>query len=131
MRRKPSENQPLPFYRVAVRISLTDYRDTVKRGHDVGRIGDSGTQDIFDGKPSKSARHLLPVDLWATAQRKLDLVLAASVLGALSSPPNNHLKKLAGDLKGQWSIRINDQYRIVFRWSDELRAHDVRICDYH
>lgn len=95
------------------------------------RIGDSGTQDIFDGKPSKSARHLLPGDLWSTAQRKLDLVLAASVLGALSSPPNNHLKNLAGDLKGQWSIRINAHYRIVFQWSDELRAHDVSICDYH
>ncbi len=95
------------------------------------RIGDTGTQALFDGKPSKAARQLLPHDLWATAQRKLDLVLAASVIGALSTPPNNHLKRLAGDLKGQWSIRINDQYRIIFRWSDELRAHDVRICDYH
>jgi len=97
----------------------------------VGRISHGGTQDIFNGKPSKAGRRLLPNDLWSTAQRKLDLVLAASVLGALSTPPNIHLKKLSGQLKGEWSIRINDQYRIVFRWSNELRAHDVRICDYY
>ena len=121
----------LPFYQDAVKNHLTYYRHTVIRGYDVERISDRGTKDIFDGKPSKSGRHLLPGDLWPTAQRKLDLVLAASVLGALSTPPNNHLKKLSGELKGQWSIRINDQYRIVFRWSNELRAHDVRICDYH
>jgi proteic killer suppression protein len=97
----------------------------------VGRIADQATQDIYDGKPTGPARRALPQDLWPGAQRKLDLVLAASILKALASPPNNRLKKLDGDLAGQWSIRINDQYRIVFHWTDELRAHHVRICDYH
>ncbi len=99
--------------------------------HDLERISDKSTQDIYDGISSKAARNLLPMDLWATAQRKLDFVLSASIIGALASPPNNHLKKLAGDFKGFWSIRINDQHRILFRWSEELRAHDVRIYDYH
>jgi toxin HigB-1 len=55
---------------------------------------------------------------------------AARVLGDLASPPGNRLKALAGDRKGQHSIRINDQWRICFVWRDEA-AYDVEIVDYH
>lgn len=95
------------------------------------RISDQATLDVYNDRSSGPGRRALPKDLWSIAQRKLDFVLAASNLAALSSPPSNRLKKLDGDLAGMWSIRINDQYRIVFCWTEDLRAHHVRICDYH
>ncbi len=55
---------------------------------------------------------------------------AAAALQDLKSPPGNHLEKLSGDRDGQWSIRINDQYRICFRWQDG-DAWEVEIIDYH
>ena len=64
------------------------------------------------------------------AVRKLDMLAAASVLGDLRSPPGNRLEALKGDRVGQWSIRINDQWRICFRWS-ENGPEDVTIVDYH
>ena len=64
-----------------------------------------------------------------TAKRKLAMVHAAHMLGDLRSPPGNKLEKLSGDRAGQYSIRINDQYRICFRWNEG--AEDVEICDYH
>ena len=66
----------------------------------------------------------------AVARRKLDLLHYAADLVDLRSPPGNRLEALKGDLKGRHSIRINDQWRIVFRWS-EGGAEDVRIEDYH
>lgn len=64
------------------------------------------------------------------ALRKLAMVEAAAELDDLRVPPGNRLEALRGDRAGQFSIRINDQYRICFRW-DDGDAHDVEICDYH
>ena len=64
------------------------------------------------------------------ALRKLAMIEAAAVLDDLRVPPGNRLEALRGDRAGQYSIRINDQWRICFRWQ-EGEAHDVEICDYH
>lgn len=64
------------------------------------------------------------------AERKLKMVHAAAKLSDLKAPPNNHLEKLEGDRKGQFSIRINDQWRVCFEWKDG-HACNVEICDYH
>lgn len=64
------------------------------------------------------------------ALRKLDMIDAAGAIGDLASPPGNRLETLKGDRKGQHSIRINDQYRICFRWSTQ-GAEAVEIVDYH
>ena len=71
-----------------------------------------------------------PPGLRRTAQRKLLLIDAAEQLEDLRVPPGNRLEKLVGDRKGQHSIRINDQWRICFRWSDG-DAFDVEVVDYH
>jgi proteic killer suppression protein len=71
-----------------------------------------------------------PANLAKAARRKLIMLDAASFLEALSSPPGNHLESLKGDLAGKHSIRINDQWRIVFRWTD-AGPEDVEIIDYH
>lgn len=64
------------------------------------------------------------------AKRKLLMLDAATDVIDLRSPPSNRLEKLSGDRAGQYSIRINDQWRITFRWHNG-DAHDVEICDYH
>ena len=64
------------------------------------------------------------------ARRKLDLLNQAAALADLRAPPNNRLEKLKGDREGQYSIRINDQWRVCFRWT-ESGAEDVEIVDYH
>ena len=65
-----------------------------------------------------------------SAKRKLDLLHAAARIEDLLSPPGNRLEKLKGDRAGQWSIRVNEQWRICFRW-DGHEAHDVEFIDYH
>ncbi len=87
------------------------------------------TQDVFDGKNSKEARKL-DQNLHATAKRKLDQLNAAAKLEDLRIPPGNRLEALSGDLKGLHSIRINDQWRIVFSWTS-TGPENVRIVDYH
>lgn len=64
------------------------------------------------------------------AQRKLTQLAVASQLTELRVPPGNRLERLAGNRNGQWSIRVNDQWRICFTWSAE-GASDVEFCDYH
>lgn len=91
---------------------------------------DKGTEDVFDGRDSRNARKACPSDLVRVARRKLDLLNQAAVLGDMRAPPNNRLEKLKGDREGQYSIRINDQWRVCFRWS-ESGAEDVEIVDYH
>jgi proteic killer suppression protein len=71
-----------------------------------------------------------PADLARVARRKLIMVDSAELLEALNSPPGNRLEALKGDLKGKHSIRVNDQWRIVFRWTD-AGPEDVEIVDYH
>jgi toxin HigB-1 len=90
----------------------------------------NGTADIFDGINSKAARKLCPESIWRVAVRKLDQIDSASTIDELAVPPGNHLEKLSGDREDQYSIRINDQYRICFTWS-ELGAEQVEIVDYH
>lgn len=87
------------------------------------------TQDIYDGVSSRHARKL-PSELHPKARRLLDLINAAVRVEILNSPPGNRLEKLRGDLSGYWSLRINDQWRIIFRWAD-TDALDVEILDYH
>jgi toxin HigB-1 len=71
-----------------------------------------------------------PPDLVAAAKRKLRAIEAAETLADLAKLPGNRLEKLKGDRKGQWSIRINDQWRICFLWQAD-GAHDVEVVDYH
>ncbi|TWB65674.1 proteic killer suppression protein [Nitrospirillum amazonense] len=71
-----------------------------------------------------------PADLVRAAQRKLAILHAATTMDDLRVPPGNRLEKLSGDREGQHSIRINDQWRVCFRW-DGQDAHDVEIVDYH
>jgi proteic killer suppression protein len=72
----------------------------------------------------------LPVDVAVRAKRKLDLIDAAATLTFLRVPPGNRLETLVGSRAGQHSIRVNDQWRICFRWRDG-NAYDVEFCDYH
>ena len=90
---------------------------------------DEATEDVFHGENTKAARHI-PVSIWKTAFRKLDMLNAAQELRDLMMPQGNRLEVLHGTLAGKHSIRINDQFRIVFRWKDG-NAHEVRIDDYH
>ena len=90
---------------------------------------DKGTEDIFEGEDTKAARRTLPRELHENASRKLDQLNSAVSIRSLSLP-GLHLKGLRGDRKGQHSIRINDQYRICFRWTQQ-GPDEVEIVDYH
>ncbi len=92
-------------------------------------IGNVTTQDIFDGENSKAARKL-PRELHGKARRLLDLINSAIRIDDLRIPPGNRLEALKGDFKGFHSIRINDQWRIVFKWFGG-HADEVQIVDYH
>lgn len=96
----------------------------------VRSFADDSTRDIFDGFKSKKARKSLDPKLFPIAFRKLDMINAATNLTDLRIPPSNHLEALKGNLRGWHSIRINDQYRIIFRWTDQ-GAEQVKITDYH
>lgn len=88
------------------------------------------TGELFEGESTARTRKLVPVHLRKVARRKLDMVNAAKVLMDLRQPPGNRLEQLSGDRKGQHSIRINEQYRVCFRWTD-AGPEDVEIVDYH
>jgi toxin HigB-1 len=87
---------------------------------------DAETQKIWNGSRSRK----LPPAIQPGALRKLRLINAAKRIDDLRVPPGNRLEALRGDRAGQWSIRINDQWRICFRWT-EGGADDVEIVDYH
>jgi proteic killer suppression protein len=93
-------------------------------------FADEATEDIFHGNRSKAARRRLPPELWPAARRKLDRLNRAREPRDLADPPGNRLEALKGDYAGYFSIRINDQYRIVFRF-ERSDARDVQIVDYH
>ncbi|MCR9279425.1 MAG: type II toxin-antitoxin system RelE/ParE family toxin [Pseudomonadaceae bacterium] len=92
-------------------------------------FGDKRTEDLFHGRNTSQARRIA-TNIRRTAVRKLDQINAAVALDDLRSPPGNRLEALSGDLKAMHSIRINDQWRIVFAWSDS-GAEDVQVIDYH
>ncbi len=95
----------------------------------IASFGDAPTEDLFHGRPTAAARRF-PSTIVSSALRKLDMLNGAKTLRDLRSPPGNRLEQLAGKLTGFHSIRINDQWRVVFRW-EGTDAHDVRITDYH
>jgi len=88
------------------------------------------TEDIFNGRSTKAARRTCPQNLWSIAGRKLDQLDSVESLGGLRIPPGNCLEQLSGSRRGQFSIRINDRYRVCFRWTETGPA-DVEIVDYH
>jgi len=90
----------------------------------------AGTEDIFNGRRTQAARRTCPQSLWKIAIRKLDQLDSVTALPELQIPPGNRLEALKGDRQGQQSIRINDQYRICFRWTEPGPA-EVEIVDYH
>lgn len=92
-------------------------------------FADKTTEDLFNGDNSREAR-AIPRELWKVAARKLDMVQAAHELLDLRSPPGNRLEPLKGRLAGLHSIRINDQYRIIFKWTGH-GAEKVQVLDYH
>ena len=89
-------------------------------------FADKHTAAIFEGFQVKR----LPKEIQETARRKLKQIDAAGSIESLRVPPGNRLELLKKDRAGQWSIRINDQWRICFRWNDG-DATDVEIADYH
>jgi toxin HigB-1 len=89
-----------------------------------------GTEDIFNGRSTRGARQALPQALWRVALRKLEALDSAETLQDLRVPPGNRLEQLKGDRAGAYSVRINDQFRICFRWT-ETGPEDVEIVDYH
>jgi proteic killer suppression protein len=84
------------------------------------------TEKIYNGEKSR----LLPHDIGKRALMRLDRIAAALQIEELRFPPSHHLEKLSGDRDGQWSIRINDQWRVCFHFKNG-NASDVEIVDYH
>lgn len=95
----------------------------------IASFGDTPTESLFNGDPRKT-RKAFPTEILASALRKLDMLNAASTLSDLNSPPGNRLEALAGDRHGFHSIRVNAQWRVLFRWQGS-DAFDVQIIDYH
>ena len=93
-------------------------------------FANQGTEDIFNGLNSKAARRTCPNSVWRVASRKLDQLDSVESLDELRLPPGNRLESLHGNRAGQYSIRINDQYRICFVWHDNA-PEAVEIVDYH
>jgi proteic killer suppression protein len=92
-------------------------------------FGDETTADLFRERNTREARRI-PRELWRSAQRKLKAIDVAARLEDLTIPSGNRLERLKGDQAGRHSIRINDQYRVTFRWESE-HAYEVRVEDYH
>ena len=92
-------------------------------------FGDRATEDLFHGRRSARAWRY-PPGVSEAAVTKMDLLNAAAALQDLRSPSGNRLKALRGALQGCYSIRVNDRWRLVFRWSDG-DAYGVRLTDYH
>jgi len=89
-----------------------------------------GTEDIFNGVSTKAARKSCPESVWPVAVRKLDQLDSVTALNELRIPPGNRLEALSGNRHSQQSIRINNQYRICFVWTD-AGPEQVEIVDYH
>lgn len=92
-------------------------------------FGSRATEDIWNGANTPGARRL-PKELWPVACRKLDMLNAAHELIDLRVPPGNRLEKLMGGLNGFYSVSINDQFRIIFKWTP-VGPDAVEITDYH
>lgn len=91
-------------------------------------FADVATADLYHGRNSARVRRF-PQNVISTALRKLDVLNSAHRLDDLRSPPGNRLESMKGDFAGFYSIRVNDQWRIIFRWDNG--AMDVEMIDYH
>lgn len=96
----------------------------------IGSFRDAATEDLFNGRNTKAARAALPRELWRIAARRLDHLDSVARLEELRAPPGNRLEALKGDRAGEYSIRINERYRICFRWTPDGPL-DVEVVDYH
>jgi proteic killer suppression protein len=92
-------------------------------------FGDPATEDLYHSRKSTRVRRF-PKDIVPAALRKLDMLARAHALIDLRAPPGNRLEALKGDWKGFYSVRINDQWRVVFRWEGR-DVLEVSIVDYH
>ncbi len=92
-------------------------------------FGDSATADLYHGRESHHTRRI-PANIKRVVLRKLDMLNAAHNLEDLREPPGNRLEALKGDSLGFYSIRMNDQWRIVFSWENN-GAYEVALVDYH
>lgn len=92
-------------------------------------FGDKATEDLFHNRQTRRVRPY-PPQILRSAVQKLDMLNAARDLKDLRSPPGNRLEPLKGDLKGYHSIRVNDQWRIIFRWTTS-DVQEAQIVDYH
>ena len=95
----------------------------------IASFGNKATEDLYHGRRTVRTRRL-PAEVLRAACRKLDMIQYAHVLQDLRVPPGNRLEALRGDLAGDHSIRVNEQWRVIFRW-EEGAAHSVMITDYH
>ncbi len=111
------------------RSSLHGVRESVNIHRVIVSFGDAATEALFHGRRDAKARRI-PADIRAVTVRKLDMLNAAIELLDLRAPPGNRLEALHGDLKGFHSIRVNDQWRIVFRWT-QVGPERVSLLDYH
>jgi proteic killer suppression protein len=91
-------------------------------------FGNLATADLYHGSNTSRVKRF-PQSIVSAALRKMDVINAAHKLDDLRSPPGNRLEALKGNLTGYHSIRVNDQWRITFRWMND--AHDVSLVDYH
>lgn len=96
----------------------------------IGSFRNPATEDLFNGRNSKAARQTLPRGLWRIAARKLDQLDSVDRLDDLRVPPGNRLEQLKGSRRDEYSIRINNQYRICFLWSED-GPREVEVVDYH
>ncbi len=92
-------------------------------------FADETTADLFRERNTRAARRV-PVDIWRIVQRKLKALDVAARLDDLRIPAGNRLEVLKGDQAGRYSVRVNDQYRVTFRW-EQGHAHEVRVEDDH
>lgn len=91
---------------------------------------DRASEDIFNGVNTKAARKACPQTLWQIVGRKLDQLDSVLSLDELKVSLGNRLERLSGDRRSEYSIRINEQYRICFMWG-ESGPYDVEVTDYH
>jgi proteic killer suppression protein len=92
-------------------------------------FSDETTADLFRERNTRAARRI-PGDLWRVVQRKLKLLDGAARLDDLAIPAGNRLERLKGRQSERYSIRVNDQYRVTFRWENG-HAYEVCVEDYH
>ena len=104
-------------------------RETIEFNPVIASFGDRATEDLYHGRRTSRVRRL-PPDIVASALRKMDVIRAAHRLQDLRSPPGNRLEALSGNYEGFYSIRVNQQWRLVFRWEHDS-AYELSLKDYH